>query len=442
MVVARALVGLLAAMLGAFPALAEKRVALVVGNATYRDAPLRNAANDARAMADALRRAGFDVILRQNLTKPQMEKAIAEFGDKLAGGADSVGLFFYAGHGMQLRGRNYLIPIDAQIANEQRVRIETVDVDLVLEQMQAANVRVSVAILDACRNNPFERRFRSVGGGLAQMDAPEGTLIAYATAPGSVAADGEGANGLYTTELLRAMTRPGLKIEDVFKQTRTGVARASGNAQVPWESSSLTGDFYFVAPRPGAAPASVAALPAPSAPAPRSELQTWQEVKDSTGVAPLERFIDEFPDGQFAPLARMRIMEIVGVASSVPRAVPAGPIEGRYWTTIPAAVVADGLGEIGLSVELKQGRIAGGGTTARNQICRAAGFANASGALISLEVTCASGGVGGFTAGQAAVRIISGQFFAERHAREEEKFGWLRARVVGSEEVREFKWER
>ena len=429
----RALLAVLALMLSAFPAVAEKRVALVVGNAAYKEAPLRNPANDARAMGEALRRAGFDVILRQNLTKPQLERAIAEFGDKLAGGGDTVGLFFYAGHGMQLRGRNYLIPVDATIANEQRVRIETVDVDLVLEQMQAANVRVSVAILDACRNNPFERRFRSTGGGLAQMDAPEGTLIAYATAPGTVAADGEGANGLYTAELLRALARPGLKIEEVFKQTRAGVVRASGNAQVPWESSSLTGDFYFNAPLPGAA---VAAAPPPSAPAvaapTRGELESWEAVKGGR-LKELEEFIDEFPDGQFAPLARVRIMELVGTAPGASRAAASvPPIEGRFWAAIPAEIVANRLGAIQLTVEVRNGRITGGGVNPRNQICRATGQTTANGAILRLDVVCD---------GQNAVTFIGGRFPNLAATDPSFRSGWMRARTVDGTDSMEITWE-
>jgi uncharacterized caspase-like protein len=221
------------------PAFASKKVALVIGNGSYAEAPLKNPPNDARAIAATLRRQGFEVILRENATKVQMNEVVADFGEKLSEG--DTALFFFAGHGMQVQGRNYLIPTDARITSEQRVRLETLDIDAVLDQMAAARARVSMVILDACRNNPFERRFRSVGGGLAQINAPEGTMIAYATAPGKVAADGEGSNGLYTQELLKALAQPGLKAEDVFKQVRIGVARASNGAQVPWEASSLTG---------------------------------------------------------------------------------------------------------------------------------------------------------------------------------------------------------
>ena len=138
---------------------------------------------------------------------------------------------------MQVNGRNYIIPTDAKLSSEQRVKLETIDIDAVLDQMQGARSKVNVVILDACRNNPFERRFRSTSGGLAQINAPEGTLIAYSTAPGRVAADGDGTNGLYTAELLKALRSPGLRVEDVFKQVRVNVARVSNGAQTPWEAS-------------------------------------------------------------------------------------------------------------------------------------------------------------------------------------------------------------
>jgi hypothetical protein len=166
---------------------AEKRVALVIGNGAYADSPLKNPVNDARAMTAALNALGFDVIARENVTQKQMQRAIAEFGRKVAGGG--VGLFYYAGHGMQVGGKNYLLPVDAVIESEADVRLETVDVDAVLDQVR--DNRLNLVILDACRNNPFERRFRGGGRGLAIVEAPVGTMIAYATAPGKVARDGD-----------------------------------------------------------------------------------------------------------------------------------------------------------------------------------------------------------------------------------------------------------
>ncbi|MBL8704045.1 MAG: caspase family protein [Rhodospirillales bacterium] len=300
------------------PALAQaaaaKKVALVIGNSTYKEQPLKNPANDARAMAAKLRQIGFQVIERQNATKTQMEKAVADFGEALNAGA--IGLFYYAGHGLQVSGRNFLVPVDAQITSEQRVRLETVDVDVVLDQMDAAKSGVNLVILDACRNNPFERRFRAAGGGLAQINAPQGTLIAYATAPGKVAADGDGANGLYTTRLLQHIGTPGVAVEEVFKRVRIDVSRDTNADQTPWESSSLVGSFMFVdaPPPPPPPPVQVAAAPvAPPPPAPAAapaidrEALFWQSVKDSDDPAMLNAYLAQFPSGTFAPLARAKL---------------------------------------------------------------------------------------------------------------------------------------
>jgi hypothetical protein len=315
----------------------DKRVALVIGNSAYKEAPLRNPVNDARAMADKLRQLGFHVIARENATKAQMEKAVAEFGDALGPGA--IGLFYYAGHGMQVSGRNFLIPVDATIHTESRVRLETLDVDLVLDQMDAAKNGVNIVILDACRNNPFERRFRSVGGGLAQINAPQGTLIAYATAPGRVAADGEGANGLYTERLLQYIGAPGLPIEEVFKRVRNDVARQTNSLQTPWESSSLTGSFYFATPpAPAATPAPAPA--AATAAALDREIVFWQSVMESDDPAVIATYLRTFPDGTFAELAKAKIASIERrsrTASAAPAPAPA-PVPAA--TAPPARVAA------------------------------------------------------------------------------------------------------
>ena len=231
----------------------ERRVALVIGNAAYPSAPLTNPVNDARDMATTLRSNGFDVIELLDGSQKEMNRAISKFGQKLT--PDTVALFYYAGHGLQVKGKNYLVPIDAQISNERSISVESVDVDGLLDQLGTSDV--NVVILDACRNNPFERRFRSIGGGLAQMDAPKGSLIAYATSPGKTAADGDGRNGLFTQELLKQMQVPGLTIEQIFKYVRREVMRATQSTQVPWESSSMTGDFYFIPA--GRTPATLAA---------------------------------------------------------------------------------------------------------------------------------------------------------------------------------------
>ncbi len=224
----------------------NQRVALVIGNADYKLGPLLNPVNDARAISDALRAASFDVIKYENLsTIADMKKAVREFGMRIQNGG--VGLFYYAGHGMQVNGNNYLIPVQAEIYKEEEVEFESLDVNFVLAQMESAHNRMNIIILDACRDNPFSRSWRSASSakGLAFINAPAGTLIAYATAPGSVASDGTGNNGLYTEEILKQINKSGMKIEDVFKNVRVGVIERSNKMQTPWESSSLVGDFYF-----------------------------------------------------------------------------------------------------------------------------------------------------------------------------------------------------
>jgi hypothetical protein len=225
----------------------NKRIALVIGNASYQSNPLRNPVNDARAIREALKTSGFEVLYYENLgDKDAMKRAVREFGQALQG--SEVGLFYYAGHGVQVKGQNYLMPVKAQINYEEEVEYEALDVGFILAQMEAAQNQMNIVILDACRNNPYSRSMRSATNGLATMNAPTGTMIAYATAPGSVAIDGNGDNGLYTEELLNQIRRPGLKIEEVFKNVRAEVLKKSNSLQVPWESSSLIGDFYFIFP--------------------------------------------------------------------------------------------------------------------------------------------------------------------------------------------------
>jgi uncharacterized caspase-like protein len=284
----------------------EPRTALVIGNSAYPDTPLRNPVNDVRAIAKSLRELGFTVLAYENASKKTMETAVIEFGRRLADGG--VGLFYYAGHGLQVRGRNYLVPVDAEIDSEATTRIAAVDVDFLLGEMAEAKNRVNIVILDACRNNPFERKLRGASRGLAAIDAARGTLVAYATAPGSVAADGEGSNGLYTEELLQALREPGLKVEEVFKRVRVGVTNRSKGAQTPWESSSLTGDLVVNVTvnvtTPAAAPAATpAALPLTA----DREALFWASVKDGTDPAGFEAYLKQYPGGVFASLARQRL---------------------------------------------------------------------------------------------------------------------------------------
>jgi Caspase domain len=226
-----------------------KRVALVIGNGAYGAGRLNNPALDARAMAATLRSLGFEVGTGEDMTYQGMRRAVADFGERMAGAA--VALFYYAGHGLQVGGKNYLVPVDAEIKTELYVAAETVELNTVLGLMQDAKTRVNILIIDACRDNPFARRFRGVARGLAFMDAPNGTYVAYATAPGSVAEDGDpGQNSIYTGELIKVLREPGLRIEDVFKRVRVAVLARTNNRQNPWDASSLTGDFFLNAANP------------------------------------------------------------------------------------------------------------------------------------------------------------------------------------------------
>jgi len=225
----------------------SQRLALVIGNSEYRSSPLKNPVRDARDISAALQKLGFQVIYEENATRRRMDDAVRAFYSKLRN--SETGLFYYAGHGMQVKGRNFLIPVDARIETESDIEHESIDLGRVLGKMEDAGNPVNIVILDACRDNPFARSFRSSGAGLARMDAPVGSIVAYATSPESVAADGTGQNGIYTKHLLRQMMMPGLTIEQVFKAVRNNVINETNHKQVPWESTSLRGDFYFSGPQ-------------------------------------------------------------------------------------------------------------------------------------------------------------------------------------------------
>jgi hypothetical protein len=266
------LIALLFATLSPTPAAAEKRVALVVGNSAYQNVTrLDNPRNDAALMAETLGALGFTLIggrAQLDLDKPAMDLAVQNFGRQVQG-AD-VALFYYAGHGVQVSGANYLVPITANPTREADVDFQMVDVNLVLRQMQGSGTRLNMVILDACRNNPFGARgLRASDGGLAQMRAPEGTLISYATQPGNVALDGTDGHSPYTKALAATVKQAGLDIFQTFNQVGLAVKRQTGGSQQPWVSSSpIDGNFYFVAPAPAAASQqlAVAAPPEPLAP--------------------------------------------------------------------------------------------------------------------------------------------------------------------------------
>ncbi|MBL7850002.1 MAG: caspase family protein [Cyclobacteriaceae bacterium] len=227
----------------------EKRYALVIGNSNYQHvSPLRNAENDANDMAEELKKSNFEVIKVINGDYNQMRDAFRKFHEKLATGPkdQTVGLFYYAGHGIQNQGENYLVPVEANVQYEDDIPRTCMPVQrIIMANMERSNSRINILILDACRNNPFPSGYRSAESGLAEIRRAKGSFIAYATAPGSVASDGNGRNGLYTQELLNAMRKPGMTIEQVFKEVRKNVLRLSGDRQYTWDSSNIIGDFYF-----------------------------------------------------------------------------------------------------------------------------------------------------------------------------------------------------
>ena len=226
----------------------EKKFALVIGNGDYASAPLANPVSDARAMAEAFRRLGFDATIHENITQRAMKEAVDGFGQRLKG--CDAGLFFYSGHGIQAKGQNYLMPVDANPSTESEVEYECVNAGRILAEMEGAGCAVNIVILDACRNNPFERGWTrsSAGSGLAAMTAPSGTLIAYATAPGTVAFDDSSLDNHspYASSLLKHIGTPNISILELFQRVRKDVIEVTGDRQIPWESTSLTDNFYFV----------------------------------------------------------------------------------------------------------------------------------------------------------------------------------------------------
>ncbi len=326
-----------------------KRIALVIGNAAYENAPpLKNPANDATDIAGALSKVGFSVDHGVNLNQRRMKAMIREFGLKLKGGGQ--GLFYFAGHGVQLRGRNYLIPVDASIESEADVEDQGVDTNLMLGLMDEAGNGLNVVILDACRNNPFARSYRSASSGLAQMQAPSGTLIAYATAPDSVASDGAARNGLYTQELLRNMLVPGLSIEEVFKRVRISVRNSTAGKQTPWEASSLVGDFYFTTSNKSSATTTPSGPTTSSDPIVTPQKQSEQLLEKSgstTAGGVLNSKAISLPEPAYPAMAKMsRVSGTVSVEVTINgegRVVSAHAISGHvllYTAAVQAAYEA------------------------------------------------------------------------------------------------------
>ncbi|MBI3371960.1 MAG: caspase family protein [Betaproteobacteria bacterium] len=290
---------------GTMKLLRAPKVALVLGNSKYKEAPLKNPANDAKAIGDALRASGFEVTLKMDAGKADMAAAVQAYVQTLAA-KKCVGLFYYAGHGIQLAWRNYMLPVDADIDTIGDIQKQGVEVNSLLDGLTKAANPMNVIILDACRDNPFGNLKGVDHKGLSQMDAPQSTILAYATSPGNVASDGDGANGLYTENLLRELKVPEAKVEDVFKRVRLAVRVKSNGAQIPWESTSLEDDFWFIPPKNLQAPSE-----AEKDKQFEEELALWEKIKLSMTPAPLEEFLRRFPSGQFSELAQLRLDEVL-----------------------------------------------------------------------------------------------------------------------------------
>ncbi len=314
----------------------ERRVALVIGNEAYPSAALRNPVNDARAMAAALREVGFEVVEKENATGIDMQVAIDEFGDKLK--QSGIGLFYYSGHGAQINGENYLLPVDVKLNNEKYASYSSVTAQKVLDSMKTAGNRMNILILDACRNNPFPRTTRAAENGLAKMDAARGTLIAYATSPGSKADDSDGGvHSPYTASLLLHLKDPGAQVEQVFKRVTQDVDKQTGSRQTPWYNSSVIGEFAFMGAKAPDASAAATARTASTAPSRTldDEEVLWKTIENSTNSEDFSDYLNAYPKGRFAVAARIKLRQTQA------KAAPSGP-SGPALVKLPISTTPGG----------------------------------------------------------------------------------------------------
>jgi hypothetical protein len=302
-----------------FPAVAASdpsRVALVVGNNAYPQSPLNNAINDARAVGELLGSAGFTVDLRIDAKLEELAKAVEAFGASLARSETKLAFFYYAGHGTQVDWRNFLVPVDANVASAAELASRCFDLGVLLGQMSKSRDKVFVVILDACRDNPFGTAFRPASRGLSPFDAPAGTVLAFSTAPGAVASDGPGKHGLYSESLVRELAVRGVRIEDAFKRVRLNVRVASQGQQIPWESTSLESDVFLF---PEAKKLSESELERRF----EQELATWNRIKLSKKTDDWVAYLREYPNGKFSEIAQTRLNALMPVVERSEAVAPA-----------------------------------------------------------------------------------------------------------------------
>jgi len=287
------------------PAADPSRLALIIGNSSYRDAPLVNPVNDAKAVGRLFTQAGFSVESRLEATRADMMAAIERFGAAAKRSETKLVVFYYAGHGAQLDWRNYLLPVDAVVQKQEDMKQRCVDLSLLLGQFNAAKDKTFIVILDACRNNPFGSAYRPEQKGLSQFDAPAGSLLAYATAPGNVASDGDGQNGLYTENLVRELGKHGTRIEDALKRVRLNVRLASHGEQIPWETTSLESDVVIF--NGGQIKLSEAEIEKQL----EADVTEWTRIKSSKNSEDWINYLRNFPNGRFAEIAQMRLARLL-----------------------------------------------------------------------------------------------------------------------------------
>jgi uncharacterized caspase-like protein/formylglycine-generating enzyme required for sulfatase activity len=341
------------AVIFAGEAYCEKRVALIIGNSSYEFAgELANPKNDATDIAATLKKLGFQIVDGTDLGKAAMDRKIRDFATSLAG-ADTA-LFFYAGHGLQVGGINYLVPIDAQLSTAAALDFEMVRLDLVQRTMER-EAKTNVIFLDACRNNPLARnlaramgtRSADIGRGLAAAESGIGTLISYSTQPGNVALDGDGRNSPYAAALAAQLATPGQDLSTMLINVRTRVMRETADKQVPWEHSALTGRFYFVAEQVAPSPAAAASPQTLSEAA-----QTWSKIENTTDVAVLDAFATQFSGTVYAALAKQRATGLAKTEQRTPEPgwwdrllgpADTAPAEPRVAVASPPPSATDGL---------------------------------------------------------------------------------------------------
>jgi len=295
------------------------RLALVIGNSAYRQVPLVNPANDARAMAALFGEAGFTVDARLDATRSDMLAAIERFGAAIRRPEIRQVVFYYAGHGVQIEWRNYLLPVDAEVDSAAQVRQRCIDLNQLLGQFGAARDKTYIIILDACRNDPFGSGYRPEQKGLSQFDAPVGSLIAYATSPGNVASDGSGRNGLYTENLVRELSQRGTRLEDALKRVRLNVRLASRGVQIPWETTSLESDIFLF--KEGQKKLSEAELEKEI----EADIETWTRIKSSHKADDWIAYLRHFPNGRFAEIAQARLARLMAETEKGSTAVATAP---------------------------------------------------------------------------------------------------------------------